>query len=41
MRKRLVMRKANRRYLIILVNIAVMLGIMGFVLLYARRVADE
>ena len=41
MRKRLVMRTANRRHLIILVNIAVMLGIMGFVLLYARRAADE
>ena len=35
------MRTANKRHLIILVNIAVMLGIVGFVLLYARRVADE
>ena len=35
------MRKANKRYLIILVNVAVMLGIIGFVLLYAQRAADE
>ena len=35
------MRTANKRYLIILVNIAVMLGIIGFVLLYAQRTADR
>ncbi len=35
------MRTANKRHLIILINVAVMLGIMGFVLMYARRVADE
>ncbi len=35
------MRTANKRHMIIAVNIAVMLGIIGFVLLYARRVADE
>ncbi len=35
------MRTANKRNLIILVNVAVMLGIMGFVLLYARRSAEE
>ena len=35
------MQTANKRYLIILVNVAVMLGIVGFVLLYARRTADE
>lgn len=35
------MQTANRRHLIILVNIAVMLGIVGFVLLYARKTADE
>ena len=32
---------ANKRYLIILVNVAVMLGIVGLVLLYAQRAADE
>ena len=35
------MQTANKRYLIILVNIAVMLGIIGFVLLYAQRTADR
>ena len=32
---------ANKRYLIILVNAAVMLGIISFVLLYAQRTANE
>lgn len=41
MRKRLDMRMVKKRYLIILVNVAVMLGIIGFVLLHAQRVADE
>ncbi len=35
------MQTANKRYLIILVNVAVMLGIIGFVLLYAQRQANE
>ena len=35
------MRTLNKRYLIILVNIAVMLGIIGFVLLYAQRSAND
>ena len=35
------MRTANKRYLIILVNVAVMLGIVGFVLLYAQRTAGD
>ncbi len=35
------MKTANKRYLIILVNVAVMLAILGFVLLYAQRVANE
>ncbi|MBR2683690.1 MAG: hypothetical protein IKE22_10555, partial [Atopobiaceae bacterium] len=35
------MRTANKRYLIILINVAVMLGIVAFVLLHAQRVADE
>ena len=35
------MRTANKRHLIIVVNIAVMLAIIGLVLLYARRAADE
>ena len=39
--KRLEMQTANKRFLIILVNIAVMLGIVGFVLLYAQRQAGE
>ena len=41
MRDRLEMRIVKKRYLIILVNVAVMLGIMGFVLLYAQRAAKE
>lgn len=35
------MQTANKRYLIILVNVAVMLGIITFVLLYAQRAVDE
>ncbi len=35
------MRTANKRYLIILVNVAVMLGIVGFVMLYAQRTAND
>ena len=35
------MKIANKRYLIVLLNVAVMLGIMGFVLLHAQRVANE
>ena len=35
------MQRANKRHLIFLVNVAVMLGIMGFVLLYAQRTANE
>ncbi len=35
------MQTANKRYLIVLVNVAVMLGIIGFVLLYAQRAANE
>ena len=35
------MQTANKRYLIILINLAVMLGIIGFVLLHAQRVANE
>ena len=35
------MQIANKRYLIILVNVVVMLGIVGSVLLYAQRTADE
>lgn len=31
----------NRRFLIILVNVAVMIGIVWFILLYAQRAADE
>ena len=41
MQTRLRMRTANKRYLIILVNVAVMLGIVGFVLLYAQRTAGD
>ncbi|MBQ1450723.1 MAG: hypothetical protein IIZ12_07335, partial [Eggerthellaceae bacterium] len=41
MQKRLEMKTANKRYLIILVNVAVMIGIVGFVLLYAQRTADD
>ncbi len=35
------MRRVNKRHLVILINVAVMLGIIGFVLLYARQVANE
>ena len=35
------MQTAKKRYLVILINVAVMLGIIGFVLLYAQRTADE
>ncbi|MBE6471467.1 MAG: response regulator [Coriobacteriaceae bacterium] len=35
------MQTANKRYLIIAVNVAVMLAIIGFVLLYAQRAANE
>ncbi len=35
------MRTASKRYLIIVINVAVMLGIIGFVLLYAQRAANE
>ena len=35
------MQTANKRYLIIIVNVAVMLGIIGFVLLYAQRAASD
>ena len=35
------MQTTNKRYLIVLVNVAVMLGIIGFVLLYAQRAANE
>ena len=35
------MRRANKRHLIVLINVAVMLGITAFVLLYAQRAADN
>ena len=35
------MRTAKKRYLIVLVNVAVMLGIVGFVMLYAQRTAND
>ncbi len=41
LQKRPKMKTVNKRYLIILVNVAVMLGIMCSVLLYAQRAANE
>ena len=40
-RKRLGMQTKSKRHLIILVNVAVMLGIIGFVLLHVQRAASE